>query len=108
MWWADLGSPKGSGPGLKRPVLVLQSDAFNRSAISTVVVAALTSNLDLAAAPGNLLVRPRSSGLPRPSVVNVSQIATIDRRLLTERVGRLAAPLMEQVEAGVRLVLGLA
>lgn len=107
LWWADFGRPRGSGPGLRRPVLVLQSDAFNRSAIRTVVVAPLTTHLELAAAPGNVLCRARITGLAKPSVVNVSQISTLDRGFLLERIGRLPVPLVREVEAGVRRVLGL-
>lgn len=106
LWWADLGPARGSEPALKRPVLVLQADSFNRSRIQTVVVLSLTSNVALAAAPGNVLVRLRGSALARQSVVNVSQIATLDKRFLIERIGRLPAVVMEQVEEGVRLVLG--
>jgi mRNA interferase MazF len=107
IWWADLGVPRGSAPGLRRPVLVVQSDDFNRSRISTVVIAALTSNTDLAAAPGNVLCRPRTTGLSKPSVINVSQISTLDRRFLLERVGALPAATMREVEDGLKLVLGL-
>jgi mRNA interferase MazF len=107
LWWADLGRPGGSEPGFRRPVLVLQADDFNRSRIRTVIVASLTSQLGLAAAPGNVLCRPRATGLPKPSVVNVSQIAAIDRGALLERIGRLPVALLREVEAGVRLVLGL-
>jgi len=107
LWWADLGEPRGSAPALRRPVLVIQSDGFNKSRIPTVVVAALTSNLKLADAPGNVLCRPRGTGLPQPSVVNVSQLATLDRRFLLERMGRLSRTTMEEVEEGLLLVLGL-
>jgi mRNA interferase MazF len=88
-------------------VLVLQSDSFNRSRIGTVVVASLTTNLALAEAPGNVLCRPRRSGLRKPSVVNVSQLSTLDRRHLLERIGRLPPDSMRDVEDGVKLVLGL-
>lgn len=107
IWWADIPRPAGSGPGFRRPVLVLQSDAFNRSRIGTVVVAAITSNLGLAAAPGNVPLRKRASRLAKESVVNVSQLVTLDRSFLAERVAQLPADLMAQVEAGVKLVLGL-
>ena len=106
LWWADLGSPRGSGPAYRRPVLVLQSDAFNASRIGTVVVVALTSNLELASAPGNVLCRARGSRLPRASVINVSQVLTLDRRFLLERIGALPHHLLREVEAGVKLVLG--
>jgi mRNA interferase MazF len=107
LWWAALGEPSGSEPGLKRPVLILQADTFNASAIQTVVVVPLTSNLKLAAAPGNLRCTTRDTGLPRPSVVNVSQIAVIDRRRLRERIGSLPPAILKQIEEGVRLLLDL-
>jgi len=107
LWWASLGEPYGSEPGLKRPVLVLQSDPFNESAVSTVVVLPLTSNLGLAAAPGNVRCAKRDTGLAKPSVVNVSQIAAVDRRRLREKIGELPKHLVSLVEEGVRLVLGL-
>lgn len=107
IWWADLADPQGSEPGFRRPVVVIQSDAFNRSRIGTVVVAAITSNLDLVEAPGYVRLSRRESKLPRESVVNVSQILTLDRSFLTERVGRLSAGKFAEVESGVRLVLSL-
>jgi mRNA interferase MazF len=88
-------------------VVVVQSDDFNRSGIATVVVASITSNLALALAPGNVPCRPRASGLPRPSVINVSQLASVSRDTLTERVSRLPEALMQQVDDGLRLVLSL-
>lgn len=108
LWWADLGEPRGSEPALRRPVLVLQADSFNRSRLHTVVVVSLTTNLRLAAAPGNVVCRPRRTGLLASSVVNVTQISTLDRRFLAERIGRLPAVTLRQVEEGARLVLGLA
>lgn len=107
LWWADLGPAVGSGPGLRRPVLVMQSDEFNASAVRTAIVAVVTSNLSLAAAPGNVRVAKRASGLDRESVVNVSQLVTIDKTALTERIGRLAQESIAEVSEGVRLVLGL-
>ncbi len=107
IWWATLADPVGSEPGYRRPVLVLQSDEFNESRIRTVVVLTLTSNLRLASAPGNVPCPKTETGLPRESVVNVSQAATINKTRLTLRVGRLPARLMQQVEAGLRSVLGL-
>lgn len=88
-------------------MLVLQADSFNRSKLQTVVVASLTSNLKLATAPGNVVCRPRRNGLPSVSVVNVSQISSVDRRFLLERMGKLPPHLMREVEEGVKLVLGL-
>jgi len=107
IWWAGLGRPGGSEPGHRRPVLVVQSDDFNRSRIATAVVVAITSNMALAFAPGNVVGRPKSTGLMRPSVINVSQIVTIDRKRLTERIGRVPEPLMQQIDEGLRLVLAL-
>ena len=107
IWWASLGSPRGSGPGYRRPVLVLQSDEFNRSRIGTVVVAVLTTNLHLARAPGNVLLSRRTTRLPRDSVANVSQILTLDKSLLDEHVTRLPKRRMNAIDEGVRLVLDL-
>jgi mRNA interferase MazF len=90
IWWASLPSPTGSGPGYRRPVLIVQTDEFNASRIRTVVVVALTTNLKLAAARGNLLCGRRETGLPKDSVVNVSQVLTIDKSLLVERAGHLS------------------
>lgn len=104
--WADLPDPVGSGPGFRRPVLVVQGDAFNRSRIATVVCVPLTSNLRWAEAPGNVLVSARASGLSKDSVANVSQVVTLDRELLTERVGRLSKKQLELVLAGLDVVLG--
>ena len=107
IWWADLSEPYGSEPGYRRPVLIVQSDAFNRSGIGTVVALVLTTNLKQAAAPGNVTVTRRETGLTRKSIVNVSQIVTLDRRRFTDRVGRVSDTVLGQVEAGMRLVLGL-
>ena len=107
IWWAALGRPFGSAPGYRRPVVVLQTEDFNDSPIRTVIVAAITSNLELAAAPGNVLCRRRDSGLSKNSVVNVSQVATIDKRALLSRAGTLTAAKLALVEDGLRLVLGL-
>jgi mRNA interferase MazF len=107
IWWAALGQPFGSAPGYRRPVAILQTNDFNESPIRTVVVVAITSNVELAAAPGNVLCRRRDTGLAKNSIVNVSQVATIDKRALLSRVGVLAAPKLALVEEGVRLVLGL-
>lgn len=95
---ANLPDPVGSGPGYRRPVLIIQSDSFNRSRINTVVVAVITGNLELAGAPGNILLSTRFSGLPKTSVVNVSQILTLDKNLLLEFVQVLSKRKMEQVD----------
>ena len=107
VWWASLPAPAGSEPRHRRPVLVVQADAFNRSKIGTVVVAALTSNLSRAAAPGNVAISRKDSGLPIQTVVNVSQIVTLDRAFLTKRVRAVPAACMAQIDAGLRLVLAL-
>jgi mRNA interferase MazF len=104
--WADLSDPVGSGPGFRRPVLVVQGEAFNRSQVATVVCVPLTSNLKWSEAPGNVLLASRSSGLGRDSVANVSRIVTLDRALLTERVGRIPKKQLELVFAGLDLLLG--
>lgn len=107
IWWANLPAPLGSSPGYRRPVVVMQSNVFNASRIGTVIVAAITSNLDLARAPGNVRLDAKQSRLQKDSVVNVSQLATLDRRILTERVASLSDDMMARVDAGVRLVLAL-
>jgi len=107
VWWASLPTPDGSGPGMRRPVLIVQSNPFNESRIATGIVAIVTSNLGLAQARGNVRLRRSHSGLPKPSVVNVSQLLTVDKRRLTERVAALSPQVMSRVDEGVRLVLGL-
>lgn len=107
IWWAELPEPSASEPGYRRPVVVVQSDEFNRSRIRTVVAVVLTTNLRLAAAPGNVPVTARDTGLPRDSVVNVSQIVTLDKTFLTERVGGLSDGVMLLVDDGIRTVLDL-
>lgn len=107
IWWAELAAPTGSGPGKRRPVVVVSADSFNLSRISTVVAVAISSNVDLAAAPGNVALPESRSGLPKDSVVNVSQIVTFDRRQLGERVGVLDHDTLAQVDAGLRLALDL-
>jgi len=106
VWWADLGAPVGSEPGFRRPVIVVQGDNFNRSALRTVVAVPLTSNLRWAAAPGNVRLTARATGLPRDSVANVSQLVALDRSILIERVGRLSSSKLELVLAGIDTVLG--
>ena len=106
MWWADLGVPIGSAPGFRRPVLVLQCDDFNRSRIATVLVVSLTSQLKWSNNPGNLLLIARESGLERDSVVNVSQISSIDRSQLEERIGRVPDAKLNRVLDGVSQLIG--
>lgn len=107
IWWATLPAPAGSGPGKRRPVLVVQSDAFNASRIQTVIAAVITSNLELAAAPGNIVLRRRESKLSKDSVVNLSQLITLDRSFLTERVSAIPKRLTGSLDEGLRLVLGI-
>ena len=106
VWWADLPAPEGSAPGFRRPVVVVQGDAFNRSALRTALCVPLTSNLRWAEAPGNVLLTARSTGLPRDSVANVTQLVTLDRSVLVERVGKLSRPKLDLVLAGIDVVLG--
>jgi mRNA interferase MazF len=106
IWWADLGEPIGSSPGLRRPVVVVQSDALNRSRIATVVCVSLTSNLVWADAPGNVLLPAQVTGLPKDSVANVSQIVTLDKRQLEDRVGKLSKAKLELLLTGIDVVLG--
>ncbi|PID76436.1 MAG: mRNA interferase MazF2 [Deltaproteobacteria bacterium] len=107
IWWANLPEPQGSEPGYKRPLLIVQSNEFNRSNINTVIAAVITSNLRLEAAPGNVKISKNKSKLPRDSIVNVSQIITVDKSFLIEKAGRLPMTIMSQIEEGIRLVLNL-
>lgn len=107
VWWTDLGEPDGSEPGYRRPVVIVQSDAFNRSRLRTVIAVALMTNLRLVEAPGNVLVPAKASGLPKDSVANVSQVITVDRDFLLERAGRLRGQLLKDIDSGLRLVLAL-
>ncbi len=104
--WASLLAPTGSGPGLRRPVVIVQGDAFNASRLQTVVVVPLTSNLRWAAAPGNVVLRASRTGLPKDSVANVSQVVALDRSILAERVGRLPAAELALVLDGIDVMLG--
>lgn len=107
IWWASLATPRGSSPGYRRPILIIQANDFNRSRICTVVVAVITSNLVLANAPGNVRIPVRASGLKKASVVNVSQIITLDKSYLTERVAKLKVNYMNEVDDGLRLVMAV-
>lgn len=107
VWWADLDEPAGSEPGYRRPVLIVQADAFNRSRLQTTIAVVLTSNLRLIEAPGNVLVPKQSSRLPKDSVANVSQLVTLDREFLTERAGKLPTRVLAAIDAGLKLVLAL-
>ena len=107
IWWADLGEPAGSEPGFRRPILIVQDDAFNRSRLRTVIAVVLTTNLRLLDAPGNVLLAARATGLPKDSVANVSQVVTVDREFLLELGGCLRGQPLRDVENGLRFVLGL-
>ena len=106
IWWVDLPDPAGSGPGFRRPVVIVQGDHLNRSRIATVVCVPLTSNLAWARAPGNVLLPARTTGLPKDSVANVSQIVALDRSLLTERPRRVGPKALAQILHGIDIVLG--
>ena len=107
VYWLDLGQPRGSGPGYKRPGVVIQDNSFNRSNLNTVVVALLTTNLRLARMDGNVLLDPKPSGVDRPSVVNVTQILTVDKSDLVELMGAVSRAELERIDRGLRLVLSL-
>jgi mRNA interferase MazF len=106
IWWAELADPAGSGPGFRRPVVVVQGDPLNRSRIATVVCVPLTSNLTWADAPGNTHLPRRVTRLPKDSVANASQIITIDRDFLAERVGKLSSRYLSQILTGIDVILG--
>lgn len=105
IYWLDLEEPKGSEPGYKRPFVVIQNDAFNKSKIGTAVVCALTSNLKLASAPGNQLLKKGEANLPKASVVNISQVMTVDKSDLTEKIGQLSKKRIEEIISGFEFLL---
>lgn len=107
IWWADLGVPFGSEPGFKRPVVVVQDDSFNRSSIQTIIVASITTNLSLADAPGNIYIEPIESGLPKNGVINISQISTLDKRRLIDKVGSLPLNTMHEINYGLKLIFDI-
>ena len=107
IWWATLPDPLGSEPGYRRPVLIVQDDTFNQSQIRTVIVVIITSNIRLAQAPGNVLLPRDATGLPQDSVANISQVFTLDKTVLTERIGSLPISLQEEVDEGLRMILYL-
>lgn len=107
IWWVDLGIPFNSKPGFLRPILIIQDNPFNESNISTVIVVSITSNLDLAEAPGNVILSKRDSNLPKDSVANVLQIVTLDRERFLSKAGKLKPSKMSEVEDGLKVVLGL-
>jgi mRNA interferase MazF len=106
IWWADLGDPVGSAPGYRRPVLVVQGDALNRSRLATVLCVPLTSNLKWAGAPGNVGLTARQTGLDKDSVANTSLTIALDKRQLTEQAGKVPPRKLELVLAGIDVVLG--
>ncbi len=107
LWWASLGEPRGSEPGYRRPVIIVQSNDFNRSRLNTVLAVGITSNVRLAEAPGNVLLPRRATSLPRDAVANVSQVITCDKSFLDKRIGTLSPTLMQKIDAGLRLVFQL-
>lgn len=107
LYWIDFGEPRGSGPGFHRPGLVVQNDHYNRSKLDTIIVALLTTNLRLALMDGNVLLKPGKNGLPEESVVNVTQLVSVDRTDLEELIGTVSASDMSKVDDGIRLVLAL-
>lgn len=107
LWWAELGEPRGSEPGYLHPVVVVQRDELNDSRLRTTIVALLTSNLERATALGNVLCRAKDTGLPKDSVVVVSQVATLDKKMLSDRIGSLSPRLLRSVDDGLRLALEL-
>ena len=107
VWWASLPVPRGPEPGYRRPVVIVQSDEFNKSNISTVLVAAISSNVRLSEAPGNVFLKRRESGLSKDSIINVSQLLTLDRRYLTGKIGKLSSKCLMELDEGLRLVLSI-
>ncbi|MFH1288715.1 MAG: type II toxin-antitoxin system PemK/MazF family toxin [bacterium] len=107
IWWANLPAPSGSEPGFRRPVLIIQSDTFNKSKINTIICVVITSNLKLANAPGNVFLSKSDSNLTKESVINVSQVIALDKSFLTECVGTINKMLVKKVENGLKLVLNL-
>jgi mRNA interferase MazF len=105
IWWANLPDPSGSEPGFKRPIVVISSDSFNRSSIRTLIAVVITSHLYRANLPGNFLVQPEETGLPKASVVNVSQVVTLNKSYLTEQAGSLSVRSIQRLNAGLNLVL---
>ncbi len=107
IWWVDLGVPFGSEPGFKRPVVLIQDDSFNRSNIQTVIVASITTNLKLADAPGNIYIETEESGLTQNGVINISQISTIDKQRLIEKVSRLPASTLSEIDFGLKMIFNI-
>jgi mRNA interferase MazF len=104
IWWAKLPSPRGSEPGKTRPVFIIQADSFNRSAINTIICAVITSNTNLAASPGNILLEKSESGLDKTSVINFSQIITLDKSYFTEMVSMLSKPMIHKINNSLKMI----
>lgn len=107
IWWADLGIPFGSEPGFKRPVVVIQDNSFNRSKIRTVIVASITTNLNLSDAPGNIYIDMQNSGLSKDGVINISQISTLDKSRLTEKAGYLTYDVIMELNESLKIILNI-
>lgn len=107
IWWASMGEPRGSEPGYRRPVVVVSTNEFNRSLIQTVIVAVVTSNLRLVDAPGNFKLSKKQSNLSKDSAVNVSQLITLDKTFLTEKIGQLNSKNINFLNEGIKLILGV-
>ena len=107
IWWADLPTPVGSEPGYRRPIVIIQDDTFTQSNLRTVIAIVITSNLELARSPGNVFLSSRKTGLPKDSVANVSQVLTIDKSFLTERIGFIPRDLQDEIDEGLRMILYL-
>ena len=107
LWWADFGLPFGSEPGFRRPVLIVQNDAFNKSTIHTIIIIPLTTNVALAEAPGNVFIEKEETGLTKDSVLVVSQFSAIDKKRLIEFIGKIEKQTIEEVEAGIKLILNI-
>ena len=107
IWWASLIQPSGSEPGYRKPIIVIQSNDFNSSQIRTIIAVVITSNLKLAKAPGNVLLKAKQTGLLKDSIANVSQIVTLDKSYLSEQIGILTSNQLKKVEEGLKLVLSL-
>ena len=106
-WWADLPTPVASEPGYRRPIVIIQDDTFTQSNLRTVIAIVITSNLELARSPGNVFLPSRQTGLPKDSVANVSQVLSIDKIFLTERIGSIPRDLQDEIDEGLRMILYL-
>ena len=107
IWWAELPDPQGSEPGYRRPIIIISSNAFNKSKIRTIIAVAISTNLILANAPGNVPLSQKETGLPKDSVANISQVITIDKNFLTECVGSIPQKIMKRIDIGLRLAMEL-